>query len=415
MKPITRDLFLERFLRYVKIDTQSDPTSQSYPSTAKQLNLSRLLVDELNALGLQEVELTKDGYVFATLPANITHDAPVIGLIAHVDTAPDITGENVKPIIHKNYDGGDIILPADKNIVITPEQNPDLKGMVGYDIITTDGTTLLGADNKAGVAEIMGALQYLLTNPEIKHGKVRIAFTVDEEIGAGVKHFDVAHFGAFCAYTIDGSAAGEVEDETFCADAAKITVKGVNVHPGYAKNKMVNAVKIAAELIDMLPKDGLSPETTEKREGYVHPNNLSGNVEEVTIDVLLRDFTVEGLKEKQTFLAGLIEKVNTRYPAAHVQMEIKEFYRNMKYKIDAFPEVMDNAFKAIERTGLKAKRGLIRGGTDGAVLSYNGLPTPNIFTGGHNFHGKREWIAIQDMEKAVETIVHLVQIWAEEK
>ncbi|KAA3613032.1 MAG: peptidase T [Calditrichaeota bacterium] len=410
---IETGLFLDRFLSYVKIDTQSDPKSTSYPSTEKQLNLSRKLVGELKDLNLEEVELTKDGYVMATLPSNVAHNVPVVGLIAHVDTAPDVTGENVNPVIHKNYNGKDIVLPKDTSVVISPKDNPDLKNMVGFDIITTDGTTLLGADNKAGVAEIMGALQYLKENPEIKHGKLRIGFTVDEEIGAGVDHFDVEHFGADFAYTIDGGPAGEVEDETFCADAATVNIFGVNVHPGYAKNKMINGLKIAADLIEQLPKDSLSPETTAGREGYVHPNSIRGNVENLSIDFIVRDFTDDGIKEKEKYLQSLVEKLNVKYAPAKVEILFKEQYRNMKYKVNEYPEVMDNAMEAVKRSGLEAKHGLIRGGTDGARLSYMGLPTPNVFTGGHNFHSKKEWIAIQDMQKAVETIVNLVQVWAE--
>ncbi len=412
MRPIETRLFLDRFLSYVKIDTQSDPQSDSYPSTAKQLNLSRQLVKELNALGLSEVELTSDGYTLATLPSNVEHEAPVIGLIAHVDTAPDVSGKNVKPIIHKNYNGGDIVLPGDTSIVISAKMNPDLKGMKGFNIITTDGTTLLGADNKAGVAEIMGALQFLSENPDIKHGKIRVAFTVDEEVGAGVDHFDVAHFGADYAYTIDGGAAGEVEDETFCADSATLRICGVNVHPGYAKGKMVNALKIAAEFIDALPKDKLSPETTEGRQGYVHPNTISGNVEEVIIDFIVRDFTVDGLKAKEKKLKDIADKINVINQPANIEISFKESYRNMKYKIDEHPLVVEHAIEAVKRSGLKPKRSLIRGGTDGARLSYMGLPTPNIFTGGHNFHSKKEWVAVQDMQKAIETIVNLVAIWA---
>lgn len=413
MKPVEILLFLDRFLSYVKIDTQSDPKSHTYPSTEKQLNLSRKLTGELKELGLQEVQLTKDGYVFATLPSNVDHDVPVVGLIAHVDTAPDVSGKDVNPVIHKNYQGDDIVLPEDTSIVISPNDNPDLKGMIGFDIITTDGTTLLGADNKAGVAEIMGALQYLKENPDIKHGKIRIAFTVDEEIGAGVDHFDVEQFGAQYAYTIDGSAAGEIEDETFCADSATITVYGLNVHPGYAKDKMINAVKIAGEFLEHLPKDSLSPETTDGREGYVHPNVISGNVEKTTIEFIMRDFTMDGLKEKEVFLQNICDELSKKHHPARVEMEIKEYYRNMKYKIDEHPEVVEYAMEAVSRTGLKARKGLIRGGTDGARLSYMGLPTPNVFTGGHNFHSKKEWIAVQDMQKTVETIIHLVQIWAE--
>jgi len=413
MKPVENRLFLERFLSYVKIDTQSDPGSSTYPSTQKQLNLSKKLVQELNDLGLQEIELTKDGYVMATLPANVQKEVPVVGLIAHVDTSADVKGKNVNPVIHKNYNGLPIVLPKDTSVVISPEDNPDLKKMLGYDIITTDGTTLLGADDKSGIAEIMGALQYLLENSEIRHGKIRIAFTVDEEIGAGVDHFDVKHFGAQFAYTIDGGPAGEVEDETFCADSAQIKVYGVNVHPGYAKAKMVNSVKIAAELLELLPKDSLSPETTDKRQGYVHPNVIKGNVEETSIDFIIRDFSTDGLKEKEEYLQKMCEDLSEKHTPARVEVEFKEQYRNMKYKIDETPQVVEYALEAVKKAGVESKKSLIRGGTDGARLSYMGLPTPNIFTGGHNSHSKKEWIAVQDMQKAVATIVQLVQIWAE--
>jgi len=415
MKDITPDLFLERFLSYVKIDTQSDPNSDSYPSTAKQLELSRKLLGELKELGLEDMEMVEHGYVFATLPANVDHDVPVIGLIAHVDTSPDVSGKDVKPQIHKNYQGADIVLPGDTSVVISPADNPELKKCIGNDIITSDGTTLLGADNKAGVAEIMGALHYLKQNPEIKHGKIRIAFTVDEEVGNGVAHFDVEQFGARFAYTIDGSTAGEVEDETFNADSATVTIRGVNVHPGYSRNKMVNALKIAAALLERLPKEGLSPEATEGREGYLHPNTINGNVEKVVIDFIVRDFELDGLKKKEEMLQRICADLNREYKPGVVEMTITESYRNMKYKIDPHPEVTRYALEAIERSGLKAHRGLVRGGTDGARLSYMGLPTPNIFTGGQNFHSKKEWICVQHMEKAVATIVHLVQIWAESK
>ncbi len=413
MYEISPDYFLERFLSYVRIDTQSDPRSTSYPSAARELDLSRKLVEELRQLGLSDVELTGDGYVMATLPGNVEHPVPVIGLIAHVDTAPDVSGANVKPLIHRNYQGGPIVLPGDTEIVIDPDMNPDLKTMTGYDIITTDGTTLLGADNKAGVAEIMGALHYLTDHPHIRHGTIRVAFTVDEEVGRGVDYFDVKHFGAEYAYTIDGGAAGEVEDETFCADSATVTIEGVNVHPGYAYGKMINALKVAAHYLDSLPADALSPETTREREGYVHPNTMRGNVEKMVIDFIVRDFTVEGLKEKERFLEELAGKVAGQFPGSRIGVSFSESYRNMKYEIDKHPEVVSYAMEAVERAGLKARKGLIRGGTDGARLSYMGLPTPNIFTGGHNFHSKKEWIAVQDMQKACATIVHLVEIWAE--
>ena len=413
MNSIDRSLFLDRFLSYVKYDTQSSEESETYPSTTKQLELSKKLVNELNEVGLQDVELTEHGYVFTTLPANVDKNVPVIGLIAHVDTSPDVSGEGVQPVIHKNYQGGDIILPKDKSQVIEFNMNPALKNCIGHDIITTDGTTLLGADNKAGIAEIMGAIVFLLKNPDVKHGKIRIAFTVDEEVGTGTKYFDVKKFGADYAYTIDGETAGEVEDETFCADTAIVKVKGVNVHPGYAKDKMVNSIKIASEFIDQLPKGAVSPETTEKREGYLHPNGIKGSVELTEIVMLVRDFTVEGLNEKEVLLEKIAKELTDKYKPGSISIEIKESYRNMKYKLNEHPQVVEYALEAVKRSGLKPIKNLIRGGTDGARLSYMDLPTPNIFTGGHNFHSQKEWISIQDMEKAVETIVNLVQIWTE--
>ncbi|APF19942.1 peptidase T [Caldithrix abyssi DSM 13497] len=413
MKPIERRLFLDRFLNYVKFDTQSSEESETYPSTEKQKELGRYLVKELTEMGLQDVEMDEHGYVFATLPANVDYPVPTIGLIAHMDTSPEVSGANVKPIIHENYQGGDIVLPGDPEQVLKPETDKALKECIGQDIITSDGTTLLGADNKAGIAEIMGALQYLIENPDIKHGKIRVAFTVDEEVGTGTKYFDVKKFGADYAYTIDGESAGEIEDETFCADTAKITIKGVNVHPGYAKGKLINGIKIAAEIIERLPKDSMSPETTEGREGYLHPHAIKGGVELTEIIFLVRDFTVEGLKEKEEFLQKLCDEMNKKYAPASATLTVEESYRNMKYKIDEDPKVVEYAIEAVKRAGLQPKQGLIRGGTDGARLSYMGLLTPNVFTGGHNFHSKKEWICIRDMEKAVETIVHLANIWAE--
>jgi tripeptide aminopeptidase len=371
----------------------------------------------MKSIGVNEVRLTGHGYVFATLPSNLPanqpHTVPAIGLIAHVDTSPDVSGANVKPLIHENYRGETITLPADKNQVIDPGQNPALKDCLGHDIITADGTTLLGADNKAGLAEIMTAAEYLLNHPEIPHGEIKIAFTVDEEVGCGTDHFDLNEFGAKYAYTIDGETAGEIEDETFCADTVEVHVYGINVHPGYAKNKMVNALKVAADFLERLPKDSLSPETTEKREGYVHPNSLSGNVEKVEIKMLIRDFTVEGLKEKEKFLEKIRDEVLKDRPNAGIDLKVIESYRNMKYVLEKYPFVTDYALEAVRRSGIKPVKNLIRGGTDGSRLSFMGLPTPNVFTGGHNFHSKQEWISAQDMEKAAETILHLVQIWAE--
>ncbi len=413
MKPIERRLFLDRFLTYVKYDTQSSEESETYPSTDKQIELSKKLTEELKELGLEEVKMTDFGYVFATLPSNVDWDVPVIGFNSHVDTSPEVSGANVNPIIHENYQGGDIVLPNAEDQVIYYDMNPALHNCIGHDIITTDGTTLLGADDKAGVAEIMGALSYLKENPDIKHGKIRIAFTVDEEVGRGTEKFDVKEFGADFAYTMDGETVGEIEDETFCADTAVVTIRGVNVHPGYAKNKMVNGIKIAADFINRLPEDTMSPETTEGREGYLHPHALKGAVENTEIIFLVRDFTVEGLQEKEKFLQDICDELNKKWAPATTKLEIKESYRNMKYKIDEHPEVVEYAMEAVRRSGIKPHKNLIRGGTDGARLSYEGLPTPNIFTGGHNFHSQKEWISIQDMEKAVETIINLVQIWAE--
>ncbi|MFC2088555.1 peptidase T [Calditrichota bacterium] len=413
MKPVESKLFLDRFLSYVKIDTQSSESSESYPSTAKQLDLSRKLVDEFKTMGLNDIEITEHGYVFGTLPSNVNADVPVIGLIAHVDTSPEVSGANVNPVIYKNYQGGNIVLKNDNSQIIEFDMNPALKMCIGHDIITTDGTTLLGADNKAGIAEIMGAVQYLIDNPDVKHGKIRVAFTVDEEVGTGTKHFDVKQFAADYAYTIDGETAGEIEDETFCADTAIITIKGVNVHPGYAKDKLISGIKIGAEFIERLPKDSLSPETTEKREGYVHPHNFAGAVEETKLTFLVRDFDINGLKKHEDFLQNICNDLQSKYPKASINIEIKESYRNMKIKLNEKPEVVDYALEAVRRTGIEPIKNIIRGGTDGARLSFMGVLTPNIFTGGHNFHSKKEWISIQDMEKAVETIIHLVQIWVE--
>jgi tripeptide aminopeptidase len=413
MKSISAELFLDRFLEYVKIDTQSSESSETYPSTFKQLELSKKLLLELNELGLEETEITEHGYVFGTLPATVEYPIPTIGYIAHVDTSPEVSGKNVNPqIIHK-YEGGDIILKNDPAQIIEYDMKPTLKDCLGHDIITTDGTTLLGADNKAGIAEIMGALKYMIDNPEIEHGKIRVAFTVDEEIGSGTRHFDVKKFGAEFAYTVDGETAGEIEDETFCADTAIITINGVNVHPGYAKNRLVNAIKVGAFLIDQLPGDRMSPETTEKREGYLHVHAISGGVEQTEITLLVRDFDVAGLEEKREYLEKLCKLAEKKYPKSSVSLEIKESYRNMKLILDKYPQVVAYAMEAVQRAGLKAIKNLIRGGTDGARLSFMGLPTPNIFTGGHNFHSKKEWISVQNMAKAVETIVHLSQIWAE--
>ena len=413
MKPVESTLFLDRFLSYVKFDTQSSEASETYPSTLKQLELSKKLMLELKDLGLKDTEITEHGYVFGTLPSNVDHKVPVIGYIAHVDTSPDVSGKDVNPVIKKNYPGGDIVFKNDSSQVLKADMNPALKNCIGHDIITSDGTTLLGADNKAGLAEIMGAVQYMIENPEVKHGPIRIAFTVDEEVGTGTKYFDVKKFGSEYAYTIDGETAGEIEDETFCADTAVIRIKGVNVHPGYAKDKLVNAIKIAAHFLDQLPAENMSPETTEKREGFLHPHAIKGGVEESEVVFLVRDFDEDGLKEKEGYLEKLCEDIERKFPESKLSLEIKESYRNMKIILDKHPHVVENALEAVERSGLQPLKNIIRGGTDGARLSFMGVPTPNIFTGGHNFHSKKEWISVQNMAKAVETIVHLSEIWAE--
>jgi tripeptide aminopeptidase len=404
---------VDRFLKYVTYDTQSSEESETYPSTDKQKILGKVLVDELKEIGLADAGMDEWGYVTGTLPANCDIDVPVIGLIAHMDTSPEVSGKDVKPVIHENYQGGDIEISAGLGIVLKEVENPDLSHQIGNDIITSDGTTLLGADNKAGIAEIFDALHHLVSNPEINHGAVKVAVTPDEEVGRGTEHFDVKKFGAAYAYTIDGETLGEVEDETFSADSVQIVIKGVNVHPGYAKNKMVSAIKIAAEILERLPKDSLSPETTEKREGYIHPHAISGGVEETKMTFLIRDFTVEGLKKHEALLKQISEKVMENHPKADLEFKVEESYRNMKYKLDEDPKVIEYAVKAIERSGLEPKKNIIRGGTDGSRLSYEGLLTPNIFTGGHNFHSRQEWISIQDMKSAVKVIVNLVQVWME--
>jgi len=408
---------LERFFRYVKIDTQSqEGDTERYPSTEKQKDLARLLVSELKELGLSDAGMDDYGIVMATLPSNLPPDQaqriPVIGLIAHLDTSPEVSGANVKPIWHKSYKGGDIILPGDPAVVVKIAENPALTNHIGNDIITSDGTTLLGADDKAGIAEIMSALDYLVHHPEIRHGKICVGFTPDEEVGAGTLHFDIKKFGADFAYTIDGENPGEVENETFNASAATYIITGINVHPGYAKDKMVNALKIAAEIVNLLDQEP-SPETTEKREGYLHPYVIEGGVEKTTIKILIRDFTETGLQTRAERLEAIRNEIAQKHPRARVDLEIKESYKNMLVKLAEYPQVVEYALEAVRRAGLTPQTHMIRGGTDGAKLCFMGLLTPNIFTGGHNFHSKREWIAVQDIQKAIETIIHLLQIWVE--
>ncbi|WP_027575323.1 peptidase T [Bradyrhizobium sp. WSM1743] len=403
----------ERFLRYVTIDTQSDPESPRSPSTEKQKDLGRVLAAELKAMGVADAHLDDYGYVYGTIPANTDKKVPVICFCSHMDTSPDVTGKDVKPQVVKNYRGGDIVLPGDTSQVIRFAEHPALKSQIGNDIITTDGTTLLGADNKAGVAEIMDAAHFFLNNPDVKHGTIKILFTPDEEIGRGVDNVDLKKLGADFAYTMDGESAGCVEDETFSADGATITINGVSAHPGYAKGKMEHAIKIAAAIVERLPKEGCSPETTSGKQGFLHPIGIEGALEQATLSFIVRDFTEEGLREKEVLLESIVKDVMKDYPRSTYKFEVKEQYRNMKQVIDRHPHVLEYAIEAIRRTGLRPIRTAIRGGTDGSRLSFMGLPCPNIFAGEHAFHSRLEWVSRQDMEKAVQTIVHLAMIWEE--
>jgi tripeptide aminopeptidase len=403
----------ERFLRYAVIDTQSDPASATCPSTEKQKNLGRLLASELQAMGIGDAHLDQHGYVYATIPANTEKKVPVICFCSHMDTSPDCTGKDVKPQIVRQYRGGDIVLTADSTQVIRAAEHPALNDQIGNDIITTDGTTLLGADNKAGLAEIMDAAQFLVQHPEIKHGAIKILFTPDEEIGRGVDKVDLKKLGADFAYTMDGETAGNIEDETFSADGATVTIEGVSTHPGYAKGKMEHAIKIAAAIVDRLPKTTCSPETTEGNQGFLHPIGITGALEKATVGFIVRDFSDEGLKEKEALLESIVKEVMTDFPRSTCRIEIKQQYRNMKQVIDRHPDIIDNAVEAIRRAGLRPVKTSIRGGTDGSRLSFMGLPCPNIFAGEHAFHSRLEWVSVQDMERAVQTIVHLAMIWEE--
>lgn len=403
----------ERFLRYVVIDTQSDPASPTCPSTEKQKNLGSLLARELQAMGLPDAHLDEHGYVYATIPATSEKKVPVICFCSHMDTSPDCSGANVRPQLVKNYEGGDIVLPGDPSQVIRAKEHPALAHQIGHDIITSDGTTLLGADNKAGIAEIMDAAQFLLKNPQVKHGLIKILFTPDEEIGRGVDRVDLKKLGADFAYTIDGETAGQIEDETFCADGATVIIEGVSAHPGFAKGKMEHAIKIASAIVERLPKATCSPETTEGREGFLHPTNISGTLEAANIGFIVRDFTEEGLWQKEALLEAIIQGVMKDFPRSTYRIEIKPQYRNMKQVIDRHPQTVEYAVEAIRRAGLTPARASIRGGTDGSRLSFMGLPCPNIFAGEHAFHSRLEWVSRQDMERAVQTIVQLAMIWEE--
>ena len=404
---------LDRFLRYVTFDTRSDEKSTQFPSTPGQLTLLRALTEELRSLGIADAAMDAHGYVMATIPATPgASAAPVIGFIAHVDTSPEMPGAGVKPIVHERYDGRDLVLPDDPTAVLRVADDPALADRIGHDIVTASGLTLLGADDKAGVAEIMAAAEYLIAHPEIPHGAVRIAFTPDEEVGRGADHFDVTRFGAVCAYTLDGGGAGELEYESFSADAITVTFNGFNTHPGYAKGKMVNAIKLAADFVGRFPRQGLSPETTDGYEGYVHPYQMDASVDRTSVRVLLRDFKTAGLKDKAAFVERLAREAIASEPRATVECKVDESYRNMREVLDRYPDVVELAREAIRQAGLELIEKPIRGGTDGSRLSFMGLPTPNLFAGEHNFHSRLEWVSRSDMDKAVEVVVNLCQLWA---
>ena len=411
---INKDTLVARFMKYVQIDTQSDPNGNEHPTTQKQKDLSKVLFDELKQMGLSTVELDEYGYVYATVPGNSPKkNIPAICFCSHVDTAPDCSGTNVKPILHKNYKGEDFVLPDNATQVLKITDSPYLKNHIGSDIITASGNTLLGADDKSGVAVIMQAAQYLTDNPSVLHGDIKIVFTPDEEVGKGTAKIDMKKVGAQFGYTLDGGEAGSLEDETFSADGASIIIHGVIAHPGYAKNKLVNAIKIAGEILDALPKNEWSPETTEGRQGFVHPVSVSGIAEKATIGFIVRDFTTNGLAEHHTRLKKIAGEVVARHKGTTMEYVQQEQYRNMKEVLDKYPHVAAYAAEAIQRTGLTVKQESIRGGTDGSRLSYIGLPCPNIFTGMQNIHSKLEWIGVNDMVKAAETIVQLSMIWEE--
>ncbi|RZK56915.1 MAG: peptidase T [Pedobacter sp.] len=403
----------ERFFKYVKIDTQSDPDSSTQPSTLKQKNLGKVLAEELLVLGLNDAHLDEFGYVYATLPSNSEKKVPVICFCSHMDTSPDCSGADVKPIIHKNYQGQDLVLPDDNTIILKLAEHKDLKDQIGNDIITASGTTLLGADNKAGLAEIVEAVAFLIENPTLKHGDIKILFTPDEEIGRGVDKVNLEKLGADFAYTVDGETLGSIEDETFSADGVKLTLHGVSAHPGFAKGKMESAIKALADILSALPKDKLTPEATSGKEGFIHPVNIYGSAELAEAHFIIRDFDDEKLKQHEEKLASVVKEILKSYPNITYDLVVSEQYRNMKKVLDQHPQIIEYGVEAIKRAGLTPKQRSIRGGTDGSRLSFMGLPCPNIFAGEHAFHGKQEWVSVQDMEKAVQTIVNIATIWEE--
>jgi len=406
---------LDRFFTYVKIHTTSDPNApeEQYPSTERQKNLGRHLVKELETLGIDDVEMDEHGVIYATIPSNSSKDVPTLCFCSHMDTSPDSSGKNVKPLLHSNYNGGIISLPDDPTQKLSTDNHPDLKNKKGEDIITASGTTLLGADDKSGIAVIMALTEYLQKNPEVPHGNIRILFTCDEEIGRGVNRMDMEKLDADIGYTLDGSDLGVIEDETFSADSATVHIEGVVEHPGYAYGKLVSALKAASAFVHAWPKDSMSPETTQGKEGFVHPVSMEGTVEKATIHYIIRDFYTEGLDKKFSLFQSIAQQVKEAFPGVGITIEREEQYRNMKYIIDDVPEAVDYALEAMKRAGIEPRKERVRGGTDGSRLSYMGLPCPNIFTGQHAIHGKQEWISLQDMEKSVKTLVELVQVFEE--
>lgn len=403
----------DRFIKYAQVDTEADPTSTTFPSSMKQKDLAKILVDELKAIGVSDAEMDEWGYVYATIPSNSTKNVPTICFCAHMDTAPDCSGKDVKPIVHWKYDGSPITLPDDSSQVITIEKHPYLKEKIGDDIITASGLTLLGADDKAGVACIMDFANFLMNDPGFEHGTIRILFTPDEEVGRGVDHIDMERLNADYGYTLDGGVLGSIEDESFSADSVEITITGIAAHPGYAKNKMINAIKVASAFIDALPKDSWSPETTEQREGFVHPTSFNGAMEKSVVKFIIRDHDTSKLKVYEDRLKQILDDVVSGFKGVTAEFKVTEQYRNMKEVIKEVPFVTDYAIEAMKRVGISPKPVIIRGGTDGSRLSFMGMPCPNLFTGEMGIHSRHEYVSVQDMEKAVKTMVHLTKIWEE--